>query len=157
MQDHRSTNTVQDYRNDNSYYQIDAIVNDQIDAIVNDDYVEDDITITNTNIHDNYLKEKFQYINFKDTLQILVVSWNVGNAVPNEIELYSLLNLKREKKPDMIVIGVQECSYTATVHGKKKAGSNANNSSAVKTGSSLAPKASIAKIQKEKIVAIHLV
>ena len=69
--------------------------------------------------------------------------------MPNEIELYSLLNLKRDKKPDMIVIGVQECSYTTTAHGKK-ARSNANNSSAVKTGPSLTSKASIAKIQNRK-------
>ena len=69
--------------------------------------------------------------------------------MPNEIELYSLLNLKRDKKPDMIVIGFKNVPILL-LHMVKKAGSNANNSSAVKTGLSLTSKASIAKIQNRK-------
>ena len=55
-------------------------------------------------------QEKLQDANDSE-LQVLVVSWNVGNAEPNDNELYSLLHPREDLQPDIIIFGAQECSY----------------------------------------------
>eukprot|EP00943_MAST-04B_sp_MAST-4B-sp1_P003617 g3617.t1 len=110
-------------------------LNDEIDIVIDDEYTEEEQQQGSKIAQSHgYFTKKLKYINFKDSLQILIVSWNVGNAHPNEDELYSLLNI-RDKKPDMIVIGAQECTYNHSKASPTKSSDNTLNTQAINNSS----------------------
>eukprot|EP00055_Hartaetosiga_balthica_P000500 m.136739 g.136739 ORF g.136739 m.136739 type:complete len:487 (-) comp10878_c0_seq1:62-1522(-) len=56
-----------------------------------------------------------------DSFTAMILTWNVGNAPPPE-DMTELLGTKEEINTDIIVIGLQECSYSLETpkEGKKK-------------------------------------
>lgn len=55
-------------------------------------------------------------------LNIVIVSWNVGNKLPEQSELHNLLHPNAQNvKPDIIVVGTQECKYHVTSRARARA------------------------------------
>jgi hypothetical protein len=52
-----------------------------------------------------------------DGIQVLVFSWNVGNAMPDPAELSEWLPSASDRPWDLVVVGVQECSFRASKKG----------------------------------------